>query len=145
MKDKVLIIIDHRPLPKQRVNWSKGKAYTPQKTRDYEKLLADVAKMAMSNKGMKPFKVDVDLELTATFVFSVPNSWSKQKKQDALDGKINPTQSNQGDLDNLLKSCLDGFNKVVFEDDRSIIKISSQKKYGIKDQIIVLVEEVKYE
>lgn len=141
MSEKILIVIDHRPTPKQRPAWSKGRAYTPKKTRDYEALLANVAKATMLSNKKKRFDADTPIKVTATFIFEVPKSWSKGKKEQAIKGELSPILSNTGDVDNLLKSCLDSFNGIVFEDDKTISEIVSKKKYGAKNQIIVLVEE----
>ena len=142
MSEKILVVIEHRPTPKQRPAWSKGRAYTPKKTRDYEALLANVAQATMYMNKKKRFDSETPLRVTATFIFETPKSWSKKKKQDALDGVAYPILSNIGDVDNLLKSCLDSFNGIVFDDDKTIVEIVSKKKYGEKNQIIVLVEEV---
>ena len=90
----------------------------------------------------KPFGSGVPLRVTATFIFEPSKSWTKKKKQDALDGAIHPIMGNTGDVDNLLKSCLDSFNGIVFDDDKAIVEIVSKKKYGEKNQIIVVVEEI---
>ena len=142
MSEKILVVIEHRPTPKQRPAWSKGRAYTPKKTRDYEALLANVAQATMYMNKKKRFDSKTPLRVTATFIFEQPKSWSKKKRQDALDGVTYPILSNTGDVDNLLKSCLDSFNGVVFDDDKTIVEIVSKKKYGEKNQIVVLVEEV---
>lgn len=141
-KDKVIIHISHRPTPKQRpsYNFQQRRAYTPKKTLDYEKLVSDIARLSM--RGKKAFTLETPIKLHAVFVFEVPKSWSKAKKEQALNGEIYPTAKNIGDVDNLLKSCLDGMNGIVYDDDRSIVEINSSKKYGEKDQIIIVVEEV---
>ena len=142
MSEKILVVIEHRPTPKQRPAWSKGRAYTPKKTRDYEALLANVAQATMYMNKKKRFDSETPLRVTATCIFEPPKSWSKKKRQDALDGVTYPILSNTGDVDNLLKSCLDSFNGIVFDDDKTIVEIVSKKKYGEKNQIVVLVEEV---
>ena len=142
LNDKILIVVEHRPTPKQRPSWHKGRAYTPKKTRDYEALLANGAQATMYMNKKKPFGSGVPLRVTATFIFEPSKSWTKKKKQDALDGAIHPIMGNTGDVDNLLKSCLDSFNGIVFDDDKAIVEIVSKKKYGEKNQIIVVVEEI---
>ena len=142
LSEKILVIIEHRPTPKQRPAWSRGRAYTPKKTRDYEALLADVAQATMLSNKKKRFGSETPLKVTATFVFKPSKSWSKKRRQEALDGLTFPILSNTGDVDNLLKSCLDSFNGIVFDDDKAIVEIVSKKRYGEKDQIMVLVEEV---
>ena len=142
MSEKILVVIDHRPTPKQRPAWSKGRVYTPKKTRDYEALLANVAQATMLSNKKKRFGSETPLRVTATFVFEPAKSWPKEIRQAALDGATYPILSNTGDVDNLLKSCLDSFNGIVFDDDKAIVEIVSKKKYGEKDQIIVVIEEI---
>lgn len=137
----VVIIINHRPIPKQRVAWKNGRAYTPKKTRDYEKLVSDTARIAMMQNKLKPFDKDTPIKITFTFIFEIPKSWSEKKKQQALNGEIHPITTGIGDVDNLIKSCLDGFNEIVFADDKAVLEMSGKKKYGAKNQVIALVEE----
>ena len=51
---------------------------------------------------------------------------SKQKRQDCAEGFIRPSRA---DIDNYIKSVLDGLNKVAYADDRYIYKIEAEKRY----------------
>lgn len=96
--------INHRPVPKSRVRFTKsGHAYTPTKTRNYENVVGFTAKSAM--KGVSANQRD-DLFVRANFY-------------------VNPT-TRRGDLDNYVKSLLDGMNGVAFRDDQQIVRIEAR-------------------
>lgn len=146
-KPIVLIINDVKPQPKQRptYNFKTRSAITPKKTRDYERTIGLYARRFIKKEDV----IDGAIKATMKFVFEVPKSWSKSKKEDALNGKIFPTGKNLADIDNLQKSVLDG----IFEkehgiahlgmDDRQIVEVSAVKKYGTSNQIIIVLEEYK--
>lgn len=88
-------------VPKQRPRLGRGgHTYTPKRTLDYEKKVAALALQA----GAKPSKER--LKLRVIFYFS-----DKKKR----------------DIDNCIKSILDGLNKVAWEDDEQIQYLSARK------------------
>ena len=121
-------------VPKQRPQFSRktGKAYTPQKTLDYEGLVATVAR----KKIRKPLTGGIKLTI---YIFEeTPKSWTKKKKQEALDGKVFSIR----DLDNMVKSICDGMNKVAYNDDKQVVSLMAEKKYSDKSEVVVIVEEI---
>lgn len=74
------------------------------------------------------------LKLRFTFIHEIPKSYSKKKRQQALDGLVFPTKK---DLSNCVKFYEDCLKKIVIEDDRTIVKIESEKIYGEKGKIII--------
>ena len=66
------------------------------------------------------------LKIKIIFWFEIPKSYSKQKRQDCAEGFIRPSRA---DIDNYIKSVLDGLNKVAYADDRYIYKIEAEKRY----------------
>ena len=105
--------------------------FTPKKTKEFEADIAAYAAFHMQkhkfSKLSGPVKVDLKIYL------KVPASWSKKKKIEALEGNIYP--EGNGDLDNHIKSILDGLNGVAFDDDRQVVSITAQKAY-FKENII---------
>src|SRR3989304_490954 len=79
------------------------------------------------------------LELSAIFIFGMPESWSQEKKEKALSQEIYVTR--RPDTDNLLKFIKDCLTKVLIEDDKQIVKISEVKKiYGAKPSTILYIK-----
>lgn len=97
-----------------------ARAYTPQKTRDYEEYIGT---LAMLTAGM-PTKDTVTVQID--FFYPIPASWSK-KKRDAAEGE--PCQV-KPDLDNAGKLILDALNEIVYEDDKQVVCLSLKKQYS---------------
>ena len=108
-------------------------AYTPDETRMSERTIATLAKAAM--QGRKPFSGPVIVNITA--IFPVPESWSKKKKQDALDQKVFPTV--KPDRDNIDKLICDSLNGVAFADDKQAVDGGVSKIYGPEPCVLVTV------
>ena len=80
------------------------------------------------------------IRIRMKFKFEVPKSYSKKKRIDALEGKIRPTKA---DIDNYIKSVLDGLNGKAFKDDRYIYAILAEKEYSEEACIEVSIENVE--
>ena len=116
--------------PKQRTF---GRGFvTPPETRAYERLVGQLARVAM--KGKPPYNgfCGLDVEI----IHEIPKSWSRMKKYAAVQGKIFPTIC---DLDNQTKSISDAMNRIVFEDDRQVNHLVVRREYGAKDMATVRV------
>lgn len=110
-------------------------AYTPAKTRKYERALAWAGKAAM--KGQKP--MEGALQAIVTAYFEVPTSWSTKKRDAALAGAIRPTV--RPDWDNIGKT-LDALNGVVFTDDAIMVDVRVVKFYAECPRLTVEVQEL---
>ena len=98
-----------------------GRIYTPNGTHKYEKLVKNI----YQEKGIYYFDGEY-ISVKIIFWFEIPKSYSKQKRQDCAEGFIRPSRA---DIDNYIKSVLDGLNKVAYADDRYIYKIEAEKRY----------------
>lgn len=105
--------------------------YTPQDTVDNEQYIADVAAQAMG--GASPTTEPVIVTVLVTVL--VPTSWSEKKRKQALDGEIFPDK--KPDVDNVIKSILDGMNAVVYHDDKQVVGLSIMKLYSTKAETLV--------
>lgn len=85
-------------------------------------------------KGKPPWRGFLGVEIE--IICQVPKSWSKNKKNLALIGRLFPTSS---DLDNCAKNFLDAMNRVVYEDDRFINHLTVRREYGPEDKATVTV------
>jgi Holliday junction resolvase RusA-like endonuclease len=89
------------------------RAYTPSKTVNYEEIVRITAMEAMGRRK----KIEGPLTVDLTFFLKKPAS-SKN-----FYPVVKP------DIDNLVKSILDGFKGVIFEDDKQIIVVTARKFY----------------
>lgn len=90
-----------RPVPKERPRTGQGRTYTPKKTLDHEQAVRDRAWAAMV-KGRVSKNLSDDLGIIVTF--HLPDR-------------------RRVDIDNLLKTVLDGLNGMAFKDDSQIVKV----------------------
>ena len=116
-----------------RVNRNTGRIYTPGATHKYEKLVKE-------SYGDNPCFEDQFISIKILFKFEVPKSYSKKKRAEALAGDLRPTKA---DIDNYIKSVLDGLNKVAFLDDRYICSIEATKIFAEEAETIVEINSMK--
>ena len=126
------------PVAKQRPRWKKVGdrviTYTPGKTVDYEHLVG----WSFLEAGGKPTESMVKLRMTA--VMQAPVSWSKKRRTAVTEGKERP--KTRPDLDNLIKSVMDGLNGVAYRDDKQVVMIEAEKIYGNPPRVEVEITEV---
>lgn len=120
------IIINTRPVPKQRPRLSKFAVYTPKKTTDYENLIAYEWKKKFKNLILKG-AVKLDL----LFCFKKAKTCKKT------------FHTQRPDIDNLEKAVLDGLNKVAFVDDCQIIELNSKKVFFGTDAVLIEITELE--
>ena len=89
-------------------------------------------------RGREVFECPVGARIHA--FLPIPPSWGKRKKELALSGDVLPTT--KPDVDNLIKSVIDGLNKIVFLDDSYIVDLSSSKRYSRTPRVIAEIYEV---
>ena len=126
--------IKDKAIGKQRPRFTKwGGTYTPEKTKNYETMIGlkfkEKYKIEPSDKPMKAYIV---------FIFEPPKSLSNKKREKLLLEHY----IKKPDIDNLVKSVLDGLNKIAYMDDAQICKIDAKKEYGLEDSIYIELEEV---
>ena len=136
----VQFVVPGEPHGKGRARISKvgahARMFTPAKTAAYEKLVAWAGKQAMGSAS----PLNGPLWLSIEAVHGVPASWSKKRRQRALDGFECPTV--KPDFDNIAKTIGDGGNGVVWTDDKQIVMAVIEKRYGPEPQVIVRVREL---
>lgn len=124
----VAFVIQGTPVGKGRPKFSRQgpfvRAYTPEKTANYENLVKVKAEQAMGGRPM----IDGPVEVSIRLIVTPPASWSQKKKRDAMEGFIFPTS--KPDIDNVLKGIMDACNEIVFKDDKQAVDVRVVKRYG---------------
>lgn len=130
---KTTVIFPVKPIAKQRPRLSKSKnVYTPAQTKVFE----NVIKFCYGNRY---FYDKEYIKVSILFKFEIPKSYSKKKQKEAIEGKIRPTRA---DIDNYIKSVLDGLNGVAWSDDRYVVEIEAKKVFHSENEIEVIIENV---
>jgi Holliday junction resolvase RusA-like endonuclease len=127
---------------KQRPKFSRQgpyvRTFTPQKTVNYETLV----KMEYFRQ-CKSKKLSGAIRAEMRFYFPIPKSESKKKQAAMLSGEIRHTK--KSDIDNCIKSVLDGLNKMAFDDDGQIAEIHAYKYYSEEPRAEITLEEIYQE
>jgi len=136
---QIMFTVYGEPVAKGRPRFStRGKfpvAYTPEKTKAYEFEVGMMALAAMG--GTKP--LEGALEAFIYITYAVPESYSKKRLEACLSGLEKHTK--KPDLDNVIKSVIDGMDKIVFDNDSQITSIHSTKVYGEVAKAEVMVRQ----
>lgn len=108
--------------------------YTPAKTLAFEDMVRIEAAMAMGDR--RPFQGEVTMTVTA--LVPIPTSFSKRKRQNAIDGIIRPVT--RPDADNYAKAALDGCSGILFRDDSQVTDLIIRKRYAADPRLVVTME-----
>ena len=128
--NRIEFTINGECVPKARPRFSKfGHVYTTPKTRAYENI---VKSTAIDNRVPC---ITTALRVELVIYKSIPKSFSKLKRKLANEGKIYPIV--KPDIDNYVKSVLDGLNGVLFMDDKQIVDFRAVKKYSDNPRVEV--------
>ena len=137
---QIMFTVYGEPIAKGRPRFStRGKfpvAYTPEKTKTYESEVGMMAKAAMGSSEA----LEGALEAFIYVSFAVPASYSKKRTEDCLNEIEKHTK--KPDLDNVIKSVIDGMDKIVFLNDSQITSIHATKVYGEVPKVVVMVRQV---
>ena len=137
------LVIDGDPVGKGRPRvTSKGNfahAYTPAKTKNYEKLIQNTF---LSNYTYEDI-LEGPISANLIAYFPIPESVSKKKKEILL--KNYEKHTKKPDIDNVVKSVFDALNNLAFIDDSNIINLTAKKLYSDKPRVELHLKEVKYD
>lgn len=127
--------IPGKPFGKQRprMNTHSHRTYTPTDTVNYEAYI----KMCFLEKypDVTPDAGNVRIVIDA--YFPIPESWSKKKKQEALEGNVRPRKP---DWDNIGKIVSDALNGLAYKDDAQTFDARVIKRYGAQPCVKVAIE-----
>ena len=126
--------------PKVVRNGAFSKAYTPEKTVNYEALVKMSYQQAAGGFFLGagvPVRVRIDA------YYDTPKSESKKKLRNMLAGLLFPTK--KPDWDNIGKIICDALNGIAWKDDAQIVDGHVLKHYSEVPRTDVLIEEVQHE
>ena len=123
--------IPGNPKPKERPRKGQNGFYTPSGTRSYESLVALHARLVMNKKEFTPF--DGALEVLLRIYYKLP----KSKKS------LSTKHISKPDIDNAIKSILDGMNGICYADDKQICDLNVSKRYCSAGDVGVYVKIVQ--
>jgi Holliday junction resolvase RusA-like endonuclease len=136
---QIMFTVYGEPVAKGRPRFAKRgnyvQAYTPVKTKTYEDEVRLLATKAKGSGSTLEGSVSVFIYIS----FSVPQSYSKRKREACLSGQEKHTK--KPDLDNVAKIICDGMNGIIFNDDSQITSLHVTKVYGEVGKVEVLVRE----
>ncbi|MFA6735154.1 MAG: RusA family crossover junction endodeoxyribonuclease [Sphaerochaetaceae bacterium] len=115
-KDGKIILANGRPIIK---------AYDPMASRSYKQFIRMAAQREMEKRGA--VLLDEPVIISVKVFRLVPKSFSKKKLEDVRKGMIRP--STKPDLDNYVKSVIDGMTQVVWKDDSQVVGYEGTGKY----------------
>lgn len=137
MSDFLRFMIPGKPMGKQRPRVTHtGHVFTSKETVAYENLV----KLCFREEYPDWTPTESEIVMHIWAYFPIPESWSKKKKQDALDGKIHPRKP---DWDNIGKIISDGLNAVAYADDAEVYLCTVEKRYSETPGVHVLIEIVE--
>lgn len=116
----------HSTSTRNRVVGKRAINYTTTEYKEFKKHIANEIKK----------QIDKDIDLSANYFldlklyYKVPKSYSKSKREE-LEGTY---KNSSPDLDNCLKSLLDSFTGIIYEDDKQVVHINASKQYGFLSQ-----------
>lgn len=112
--------------------------YDPKPVHVYKAQLAQSARFMYHGKPLVGA-----LKVTIRFYRAIQSSESKKRHRLKALGSIRPTK--KPDLDNYIKSTLDGLNGVLWADDNEIVELHTYKYYSDDPRIEIEVEEINDE
>jgi len=122
-----------QPQGKGRPRVTRNGTYTPQKTKDYQNLIAAIADSKCDN-----YYIDEPLKATIECYYQIPKSMPKYKRVMVASGQLFPIV--KPDIDNVAKAILDALNGVVYKDDNQIIELYINKQYSDNPRVEVKIE-----
>ena len=115
------------PMQANRPRFSKnGGIYKDSKHTAYEAMVQRTAAKAMVDAGLTMAADDVPVFVQCLFVFPIPQSWPKYKKQ----GYYGKSHLQKPDKDNLNKMILDSMSGVVYPDDGQVASGHQAKRWA---------------
>jgi Holliday junction resolvase RusA-like endonuclease len=132
-------VVPGTPVAKGRPRFAKVggfvRTYTPKETSNYESKVALFCSQAYSGR---PIEGPVLVKIRA--YFPIPKTTLRKAEREKAEREELP-MSKKPDADNIIKSVLDGMQKVAFVDDSQVYGVMCFKIYSKYPRVEVIVEE----
>lgn len=125
-----------RPQGKARPRVTKKGTYTPQRTRDYERLI----RTSYIAAGGRQYTKDVPVRVNIRAYYAIPKGTSKRKQEKMIAGDVKPTV--KPDCDNIAKVVCDALNGLAYADDNRVVVLTVTKLYGENPRLMVEIESI---
>ena len=109
----------------------KVQAYTPEKTRVYERTIAAAYRVKYN------FQFQDAVAVLVHAYYGIPKSASSEKELRMISGEERPLK--KPDADNILKAVLDALNGVAYRDDSQVVEATVKKYYSKIPHIDVFI------
>lgn len=116
-------------------NGNFSRAYTPEKTVNYENLV----KLEYQRQCGSTCITEGGVHMRIIARFGIPSSASKRKKSEMLRGAIRPTK--KPDCDNIIKIICDALNGIAYKDDAQVVSVTIDKIYDTMPSVEVEIRE----
>lgn len=124
---------------KQSFKICNGIKYTPSDVKSY----ANWVRLCFKNEYPEHLPSEYfekQLRMNIEAYFAIPKSFSKKKREQALNQEIRPTV--KPDCDNISKNICDALNGIVFPDDKQIVSLEVEKFYSEDEKVIIRIYEI---
>lgn len=139
-ENQIELIVYGSPVAQGRPRFSRQggfvKTYDPIQSKSYKQLIRLELQPLLSDPNFTP--IDRACCFYLKVFRTVPKSFSKKKREEALLGYIRPTT--KPDTDNYVKGVLDALNGTVLKDDSVVCEIFARKFYSERPRIEVVLE-----
>lgn len=125
--DAIKFTIPIEPVGQMRArHTSAGKFSRTYKAKQQQSAENRLLAFAVEHRPAEP--MDGPLEVRIDAYMPIPKSFSRMKRQMAMDGELRPTK--RPDADNIAKHLLDCFNGIFWTDDKNIVGLMVRKFYS---------------
>lgn len=138
-KSNKIYVIEGEPVAKATPAYNRwGGTYgkSAKKQKEYEKLIAD----SLMDQGAEYTEKAIFVKIR--IYKSYLKSWTKKQLKDAKEGRLLAVK--RPDVDNYVKSIMDGAEGILFKDDSQMVHLDATKEYDEPARVEIEVREINH-